>query len=117
MGSTSAGPDEGSQGVLSGYFFYEKRRKPTVKMKLSIAIAVLMLVFAAHTEAQEAQTIEERFSKFSDQLKEMSDDMTVKTQDLMKKIGDSEFITKTRGWFNDQIDKLKTKIDEGFPGQ
>ncbi|KAJ8005268.1 hypothetical protein DPEC_G00144870 [Dallia pectoralis] len=80
-------------------------------MKLSIAVAVLMLVFAAHTEAQEAEkTIVEHFSNFGDQLK----DMSVKTKDLVGKISDSEFATKTRNWFTEQFDKMKTKIDETF---
>ncbi|KAK6326638.1 hypothetical protein J4Q44_G00022830 [Coregonus suidteri] len=57
-------------------------------MKLSIAIAVLMLVFAAHTEAQEAEkTIEEHFATFGNQMKELTDDLTVKTKDLVEKIG------------------------------
>uniref|UniRef100_A0AAZ3NY87 Uncharacterized protein n=1 Tax=Oncorhynchus tshawytscha TaxID=74940 RepID=A0AAZ3NY87_ONCTS len=72
-------------------------RQKTVNMKLSIAIAVLMLVFAAHTEAQETEkTIEEHFTTFSNQMKDLSEDLTVKTKDIVEKIGDSEFITKTR---------------------
>ncbi|XP_029477239.1 apolipoprotein C-I-like [Oncorhynchus nerka] len=87
-------------------------------MKLSIAIAVLMLVFAAHTEAQEAEkTIEEHFATFGNQMKDLSEDLTVKTKDIVEKIGDSEFITKTRTWFTEQFDKMKAKIDETFPKQ
>ncbi|CDQ92643.1 apolipoprotein C-I [Oncorhynchus mykiss] len=87
-------------------------------MKLSIAIAVLMLVFAAHTEAQEAEkTIEERFTTFGNQMKELTDDLTVKTKDMFEKIGDSEFATKTKTWFTEQFDKMKAKVDETFPKQ
>ncbi|NP_001134834.1 apolipoprotein C-I precursor [Salmo salar] len=87
-------------------------------MKLSIAIAVLMLVFAAHTEAQESEkTIEERFTTFSNQMKELTDDLTVKTKDMFEKIGDSEFAIKTKTWFTEQLDKMKAKVDETFPKQ
>ncbi|XP_010892443.1 apolipoprotein C-I [Esox lucius] len=87
-------------------------------MKLSIAIAVLMLVFAAHTDAQEAEkSIEDHFTEFGAKLKEFTDGISVKTKDVVDKVGDSEFVTKTRTWFTEQFDKLKTKMDETFQKQ
>ncbi|KAM6967457.1 apolipoprotein C-I [Aplochiton taeniatus] len=81
-------------------------------MKLSIAIAVLMLVFAAHTEAQEEQTLEEKFANFGSQVTELTKDLAEKTKTTFDQIHTSEFATNTRNWFSEQFEKVKAKLDE-----
>ncbi|XP_036393859.1 apolipoprotein C-I [Megalops cyprinoides] len=87
-------------------------------MKLPIAIAVLFLVLAAHTDAQEAEpTLEERFATFQTQVKEFADDLTEKTKATFEQIHQSDFAVKTRSWFAEQFEKMKQKVDETFQKQ
>ncbi|XP_030639645.1 apolipoprotein C-I [Chanos chanos] len=83
-------------------------------MKLPIAIAVLMLVLVANTEAEEEPTLEERFTSFGNQMKEITGDLATKTKDAFEKFHQSEFATKTRDWFTEQIEKVKQKMEETF---
>lgn len=63
----------------------------------SLFIVLTLTHFSLSTEAEETEkTIEEHFTNFGNQMKELSDDLTVKTKDIVEKIGDSEFVTKTR---------------------
>nr|AMJ50238.1 apolipoprotein C-I [Plecoglossus altivelis]AMJ50239.1 apolipoprotein C-I [Plecoglossus altivelis] len=85
-------------------------------MKLAVAIAVLMLVFAAHTEAQEEeQTIEQRFATFQTQVKELTQDLAEKTKAALESIHQSDFATQSRSWFTEQFEKVKQKVEETFP--
>ncbi|XP_056618719.1 apolipoprotein C-I [Triplophysa dalaica] len=83
-------------------------------MKLYLAAAVLMLVLAAHTEAQEEPTLEQRFAGFHSQIKEIADDLTQKTKNTFDQIEKSEFAVKTKNWFTEQFEKLKQKMSESF---
>ncbi|NP_001278815.1 apolipoprotein C-I isoform 1 precursor [Danio rerio] len=84
-------------------------------MKLYLAAAVLMLVLAVHTaEAQEEPTLEQHFTKFGTQMKEIAEDLADKTKTAFQNIEQSELGTKTRNWFNDQYEKLKQKMTETF---
>ncbi|XP_028837469.1 apolipoprotein C-I [Denticeps clupeoides] len=87
-------------------------------MKLPIAIAVLVLVLAAHSEAQNAEpTLEERFQDFQNSMKTMTDDLTGKAKTAIEQIHSSDFAVKTRNWFTEQFDKMKKKVDETFSQQ
>ncbi|XP_023688963.1 apolipoprotein C-I [Paramormyrops kingsleyae] len=83
------------------------------EMRLSIAIAVLVLAVIANSEAEEP-TLEEQFAKFQNQMKDFADDVAVKTKSTLDQIHQSEFAAKTRNWFTEQFDKMKQKIDEAF---
>ncbi|KAK7147444.1 hypothetical protein R3I94_010079 [Phoxinus phoxinus] len=83
-------------------------------MKLYLAAAVLMLVLAVHTEAQEEPTLEQRFATFQTQVKEIADDLTEKTKTTFQQLDQSEFATKTKSWFSEQYEKMKQKMSETF---
>ncbi|XP_076826620.1 apolipoprotein C-I-like isoform X1 [Brachyhypopomus gauderio] len=85
------------------------------KMKLYLAIAALMLVLIAHTEAQEALVPETaNTADIQTKLKEFGEDLTEKTINALKTIEQSEFASKTRSWLAEQFEKLKQKVDETF---
>ncbi|MBB6682330.1 hypothetical protein H4O20_12840, partial [Aequorivita sp. 609] len=86
----------------------------TEKMKLYLAAAVLMLVLAVQTEAQDEPTLEERFAKFQTQVKEIAEDLTEKTKTTFEQLDKSEFAVKTKSWFNEQYEKMKQKLSETF---
>ncbi|KAJ8354777.1 hypothetical protein SKAU_G00223440 [Synaphobranchus kaupii] len=100
-------------------FTSERQKKDhTAKMKLPIAIAVLFLVLAANTEAQNTdQTWEERMSVFGSDMKTFAEGIADKTKDVAQDIHNSDFATKTRDWFEKQIQKMKGKLDETFGQQ
>ncbi|XP_051577018.1 apolipoprotein C-I-like [Myxocyprinus asiaticus] len=83
-------------------------------MKLYLAAAVLMLVFAAHTEAQVEPTLEQHFANFHTQVKEIAGDLTEKTKNAFAQFEQSEFAVKTKNWFTEQFDKIKQKLGETF---
>ncbi|XP_066539767.1 apolipoprotein C-I [Hoplias malabaricus] len=75
-------------------------------MRLYLAVAALMLVLAAQTEAQES-TIGERFSDFHTKVMEFGQDLSEKTVAAFKKIEESEFATKSKNWLTEQFGKIK----------
>ncbi|MBW8245301.1 hypothetical protein K1F50_21065, partial [Muricauda oceani] len=90
------------------------KKGKTAKMKLYLAAAVLMLVLAVHTEAQDEPTLEQHFAKFQTQVKEIADDLTEKTKTTFEKIGNSEFGEKTKNWFTEQFEKMKQSLSGTF---
>uniref|UniRef100_A0A671Q514 Apolipoprotein C-I-like n=1 Tax=Sinocyclocheilus anshuiensis TaxID=1608454 RepID=A0A671Q514_9TELE len=83
-------------------------------MKLYLAAAVLMLLLAVHTEAQEEPTLEQQFAKFQTQVKEIADDLTENTKTTFEQLEKSEFAIKTKNWFTEQYKKVKQKMAETF---
>ncbi|XP_038566877.1 apolipoprotein C-I [Micropterus salmoides] len=81
-------------------------------MRLYLAVAVLVLAFVAYTEAQE-ETIEQRFSKFGEQMTQFGDDLAEKTKAAITQIQNSDFAVSSRNWFQEQIEKLRNKFGEG----
>uniref|UniRef100_A0A3Q3JI92 Uncharacterized protein n=1 Tax=Monopterus albus TaxID=43700 RepID=A0A3Q3JI92_MONAL len=61
-------------------------------MRLYLAVAVLMLAFVAYTEAQE-DTLQERFTKFTEQISELSRSMRAKLN-----------------WLQERLEELKAKF-------
>ncbi|XP_061110165.1 apolipoprotein C-I [Conger conger] len=88
-------------------------------MKLPIAIAVLVLVLAANTEAQDAvePTLEERFTKFGEQMQTLADTIKTKTMATVGDIHDSQFATDTRKWFTEAFGTMKDKLEDVFKQQ
>ncbi|KAL2084272.1 hypothetical protein ACEWY4_019790 [Coilia grayii] len=92
--------------------------QPNLKMRLPVAIAVLVLVLAAHSDAEEAEpTLEQRFNQFQQQVVGLTDDLTEKTKTALEQFQNSDFAVKTRSFFSEQFEKLKTKFEETFPAQ
>ncbi|XP_058272203.1 apolipoprotein C-I [Hemibagrus wyckioides] len=83
-------------------------------MKLYLAVATLMLVMIAHSEATEEPTIEEHFANFQAKLQEFGTDLGEKTSKVLKDLDNSEFVTKTKNWLSVNLEKLKNKFDETF---
>ncbi|MCJ8728919.1 hypothetical protein PDJAM_G00010020 [Pangasius djambal] len=83
-------------------------------MKLYLAVATLMLVLIAHSEAVEEPTIEQHFANFQAKLQEFGSDLTEKTTKVLKDFETSEFATNTKNWLNEQFEKVKQKFDEAF---
>uniref|UniRef100_A0A8B9KCJ9 Apolipoprotein C-I n=1 Tax=Astyanax mexicanus TaxID=7994 RepID=A0A8B9KCJ9_ASTMX len=83
-------------------------------MRLYLAIAALVLVLAAHAEAQEEPTIEQHFASFHTKVKEFGSDVAEKTMATIKEIEQSEFAAKTKNWFTEQFEKMKKQFDETF---
>ncbi|XP_028280358.1 apolipoprotein C-I [Parambassis ranga] len=74
-------------------------------MRLYLAVALLMLAFVAYTEAQE-DTIEQKFTKFGEQISELSRNLAEKAKTAFQDINTSEFATNAKNWFTEQFEKL-----------
>ncbi|XP_027004558.1 apolipoprotein C-I [Tachysurus fulvidraco] len=83
-------------------------------MKLYLAVATLMLVLIAQSEAVEEPTIEEHFANIQAKFQEFGTSLSEKTSTVLKKLEDSEVLTKTKNWFVDSFEKVKNKLDEAF---
>ncbi|XP_026173129.1 apolipoprotein C-I [Mastacembelus armatus] len=80
-------------------------------MRLYLAVAMLMLAFVAFTEAQE-ETIKQRVVKISEQLSEGVKTLADKAKTGFDQLHNSDFAVSTRNWFQEQFDKVKTKLGE-----
>ncbi|KAM8735107.1 apolipoprotein C-I [Acanthopagrus schlegelii] len=80
-------------------------------MRLFLAVAVLMLAFIAYTEAQE-ETAEQKLAKFGKQMTEMGKNLAEKAKTTFENINNSEFAVTSRNWFTEQLEKLKTRVQE-----
>ncbi|KAK3551856.1 hypothetical protein QTP70_030229 [Hemibagrus guttatus] len=83
-------------------------------MKLYLAVATLMLVLIAHSEAAEEPTIEEQVANFHAKIQAFGTDLSDKATKALKELTDSELFTKTSNWFTDKFEKVKNKFDETF---
>ncbi|KAA8591729.1 apolipoprotein C-I [Etheostoma spectabile] len=80
-------------------------------MRLYLAVAVLMLAFVAYTEAQE-ETIEQKFAAFRNQMAEIGKSLTEKAKTTLDQIQTSDLAIKSKNWFQEQFESLKTKVGE-----
>ncbi|XP_045901439.1 apolipoprotein C-I [Micropterus dolomieu] len=80
-------------------------------MRLYLAVAVLVLAFVAYTEAQE-ETIEQRFSKFGEQMTQFGGDLAEKTKAAIEQIRNSDFAVSSKNWLHEQFERLKNKLGE-----
>ncbi|XP_061574438.1 apolipoprotein C-I [Cololabis saira] len=80
-------------------------------MRLYLAVALLMVALVAFTEAQEAG-IEEKFTKFGEQMSEFGRNFAEKAKDTFQNIGNSEFGETTRNWFTEQFEKIKSSVSK-----
>jgi len=83
-------------------------------MKLFLAVAVLLLAFAAHTDAQDAEpekTVEQRLADFGAQVTELTSNLADKTKEAFEKIHTSETATGIRDWFSDTFNKVKNSLN------
>ncbi|XP_029928436.1 apolipoprotein C-I [Myripristis murdjan] len=69
-------------------------------MKLYLAVAVLMLAFAAQAEAQQDDTL----ANFGTKVKEVTLDMGEKVKTAFEEVHNSDFAVNTRKWFAGQFD-------------
>ncbi|XP_052473463.1 apolipoprotein C-I [Carassius gibelio] len=86
------------------------RKGKITKMKLYLAAAVLMLVLAVHTEAQDEPTLEQQFAKFQTKVMELTEDLTQKTKTTFEELEKNELVIKTRNWLTEQFEAMKDKI-------
>ncbi|KAL7875076.1 hypothetical protein SRHO_G00060460 [Serrasalmus rhombeus] len=87
--------------------YEEDETENAANMRLYLAVAALMLVLLAHAEAQEEPTIEQHFATFQTKVMELGKDLSEKATAAFKKLEESEFATKTKSWFDEQMTKLK----------
>ncbi|KAM3613834.1 uncharacterized protein V6R79_005622 [Siganus canaliculatus] len=80
-------------------------------MKLYLAVAVLMLAFVAHTEAQE-ETIEQKFATFNSQMSEFTRNLAEKAKTAMQDIN-----TKSANWFQEQFQRAKDFYEQARANQ
>ncbi|KAF1388184.1 hypothetical protein PFLUV_G00087570 [Perca fluviatilis] len=92
-------------------FLKDNQQRVTAKMKLYLAVAVLMLAFVAYTEAQE-ETIEQRFATFRDQMAEMSKNLAEKAKTTFEQFQTSDLAVNSQNWFREQYESLKAKVGE-----
>merc|ERR1711970_1314775 len=93
-------------------YFSLRLNTSTVKMKLFLAVAVLLMAFAAHTGAQEEEkTVEQRFAEIGAQVTEFSSTVAEKTKEAFEKIQTSETATVIRDWFSDTFTKVKNSLN------
>ncbi|KAI5620546.1 apolipoprotein C-I isoform 2 precursor [Silurus asotus] len=86
-------------------------------MKLYLAVATLMLVLLAHSEAVEEPTIEQHFANIQAKLKEFGEDLSEKTTTILKQIENHEITIKTKSWIDEQLGNLKQRFAESFTKQ
>merc|ERR1712189_41919 len=79
------------------FFSSETENRVTAKMRLYLAVAVLMLAFVAYTEAQE-ETIEQK--------SEVGKSLADRAKTTFDQIQTSEFASTTKSWFEEQVEKL-----------
>ncbi|XP_036449127.1 apolipoprotein C-I-like [Colossoma macropomum] len=76
-------------------------------MRLYLAVAVLMmLVVAAQAETQMPPAFQ-KIADFHQKVVEFGSDLSDKASAAFKKLEESEFVTKTKSWFTEQMSKLK----------
>ncbi|XP_056235712.1 apolipoprotein C-I [Seriola aureovittata] len=82
-------------------------------MKLYLAVAVLVLAFVAYTaaEAQE-DTIEQRFTKFGEQMTEMGRSLAEKAKTSFEGFQSSDIAVSSKNWFQEQLESIKAKFEE-----
>merc|ERR1711915_96488 len=97
-------------GTLDFFFSAETENRVTAKMRLYLAVAVLMLAFVAYTEAEE--TVEQKFAAFGKQMTEMSQTLAEKAKTTFDDISTSEFAVTTKNWFSEQFEMMKAKLQE-----
>ncbi len=83
-------------------------------MRLYLAIATLMLVLIAHSEAAEEPTIEQHFANLQDKVNEFTDNLGKKATDAWKQLENSKLFSTTSDWLNEQFQSIKKKIDDTF---
>ncbi|XP_060777220.1 apolipoprotein C-I isoform X2 [Neoarius graeffei] len=83
-------------------------------MKLYLAVAILMLVLIAHSEAVEEPTIEQHFANFHAKLKDLGEGLSEKASSVFEHFQNSDLATKTTSWFAEHFEKLKQGIHETF---
>ncbi|XP_034409926.1 apolipoprotein C-I [Cyclopterus lumpus] len=81
-------------------------------MRVYLAVALLMLAFVAYTEAQDAETIEEKFSNFGKQMAEVSKNVAEKAKTAFQELHNSEFATESRTWVQKQIENIKAQFNQ-----
>ncbi|KAF3839352.1 hypothetical protein F7725_018069 [Dissostichus mawsoni] len=82
-------------------------------MRLYLVVAMLVLALAAFTQAQEVEaeaTVEEKFAVFANQMSEMGKNLADKAQTTFEDISNSEFVSSSQSWFEQQLEKVKQKI-------
>ncbi|KAM8735106.1 apolipoprotein C-I-like [Acanthopagrus schlegelii] len=80
-------------------------------MRLFLAVAVLMLAFIAYTEAQE-ETVEQKMAQFGERVTQMGQELAEKAKTAFESVHNSEAMTKTRDWFTEHFEAIKTKVQE-----
>ncbi|XP_041082040.1 apolipoprotein C-I-like [Polyodon spathula] len=84
-------------------------------MKLSVAVAVVVLALAVLVEsAPQDASLTERFGNFQKQVETLTRDLSEKTKATMEEVHNSEFSVNARKWFKDTFETLKKQMDEAF---
>ncbi|WP_206001607.1 hypothetical protein, partial [Paraclostridium dentum] len=91
-----------------------KNCRKKANMRLYLAIATLMLVLIAHSEAAEEPTIEQHFANLQDKVNEFTDNLGKKATDAWKQLENSKLFSTTSDWLNEQFQSIKKKIDDTF---
>uniref|UniRef100_A0A6I8R0U8 Apolipoprotein C-I n=2 Tax=Xenopus tropicalis TaxID=8364 RepID=A0A6I8R0U8_XENTR len=83
----------------------------TEKMKLLLAISVILVTICVLTECKpsEADSESKSFRDHFDSAGTAIKDFGAKTKDFFKDLHNSEAMTKTRNWFTDLYKKIKEK--------
>merc|ERR1711980_37832 len=98
-------------GTLDFFLLSDGKQRNTDKMRLFLAVAVLMLAFVACTEAEE-ETVEQKLAKFGQRLTEMGETLAEKAKHTLEKIQNNEFTVMSRNWLKEKLDKMKTQFEE-----
>ncbi|XP_073342283.1 apolipoprotein C-I-like [Pagrus major] len=95
--------------TLNLFFSCQTENRVKAKMRLFLAVAVLMLAFVAYTEAQE-ESIEQKFTQFGERVSQVGQDLAEKARTAFDSISNSEAVTNTKNWFSEHIEKLKSQF-------
>ncbi|MDL0519387.1 hypothetical protein O3J80_21195, partial [Yersinia pestis] len=88
------------------------KQRITANMRLFLAVAVLMLALVAYTEAQDTDTLEQRFNQFRERMTEVGKNLAEGAKDAFDKVHNSEFAVNTRNTLADFWEKLRIKATE-----
>ncbi|XP_075696361.1 apolipoprotein C-I isoform X2 [Rhinoderma darwinii] len=85
-----------------------------VKMKLLLALSVVLIALSVLTEPSSAESqepsLKERVKSFGESIKGAGSVVVDKTKAAIKGLHESEFAIKTRNFFTDGFQKIKDKF-------
>merc|ERR1712035_169393 len=91
------------------FLLRDGQQRIRAKMRLYLAVAVLMLAFVAYTDAQE-DTFEQKLKKFTDKITYLGRDAIEKAQTLANDFQNSEPVVTSKNWVSEQMQTIQASL-------